>query len=335
MEVVFDFIQSSTSKPGPIRCKECPGPALTACTNPNPDSQTDPAGHNGNAGPSWGVICWNTRRMFQQTTPQLSPLLLVCPAADCARVCQVPVLCHCPLCKMLLPHPNRVGAAASAPHPACPRPTDKQLRPTARMPNLFPRHRHPCEIVHPDAGCRVSPQHTHTLTPVKAVPAMNHAKGSRYQGDTLIRYRLAATLLRVMAMALHAFRGLISKTCTSDDKTARGGQDEAGSSKEASGVREAVHMALVHPATGQQQRRDKNAAAWSARLLRHNMHHHHQQPDAVAYLWWHALDDVSECDTIGQLCTNGLVAPLVSQCLALLKRQLADGHGSRDLHSCC
>lgn len=50
---------------------------------------------------------------------------------------------------------------------------------------------------------------THILTPVKAVPAMNHAKGSRYQGDTLIRYRLAATLLRVMAMALHAFRGLI------------------------------------------------------------------------------------------------------------------------------
>jgi hypothetical protein len=51
------------------------------------------------------------------------------------------------------------------------------------------------------------------LTPVKAVPAMNQAKGSRYHGDTLIRYRLAATLVRVMAIALQALMGLISKTC--------------------------------------------------------------------------------------------------------------------------
>jgi hypothetical protein len=51
------------------------------------------------------------------------------------------------------------------------------------------------------------------LTPVKAVPAMNQAKGSRYHGDTLIRYRLAATLVKVMATALQALMGLISNTC--------------------------------------------------------------------------------------------------------------------------
>jgi hypothetical protein len=54
----------------------------------------------------------------------------------------------------------------------------------------------------------------------------------------------------------------------------------------------------------------------------------------AAYLRGHALDDVSEADTIRQLCANGLVAPLLCQGLALLKRQLADGHG-RGIHSCC
>jgi hypothetical protein len=48
---------------------------------------------------------------------------------------------------------------------------------------------------------------------VKAVPAMNQAKGSRYQGDTEMRYRLAATLDSVMATADQALSGLMSKTC--------------------------------------------------------------------------------------------------------------------------
>ena len=50
-------------------------------------------------------------------------------------------------------------------------------------------------------------------TPVKAVPASAQAKGSRYQGETEIIYRLAATEPSVVATAPQALSGLISKTC--------------------------------------------------------------------------------------------------------------------------
>ena len=51
------------------------------------------------------------------------------------------------------------------------------------------------------------------LTPVKAVPAKAQARGSRYQGLMLMRYRLTATETRVMPTALQAFKGLTSNTC--------------------------------------------------------------------------------------------------------------------------
>lgn len=50
------------------------------------------------------------------------------------------------------------------------------------------------------------------LTPVKAVPAMNQAKGSRYQGETLMRYRLADIATMEVTTAPQALMGLSSNT---------------------------------------------------------------------------------------------------------------------------
>lgn len=55
------------------------------------------------------------------------------------------------------------------------------------------------------------------LTPVQAVPAKAQARGSRYQGEIAMRYKLSATDERVMATALHAFQGFISNTCSTPD----------------------------------------------------------------------------------------------------------------------
>jgi len=49
-------------------------------------------------------------------------------------------------------------------------------------------------------------------TPVQAVPAKAHARGSKYQGAMAMRYKLAATDDKVMATALHAFQGFMSNT---------------------------------------------------------------------------------------------------------------------------
>ena len=56
-------------------------------------------------------------------------------------------------------------------------------------------------------------QQCRLLTPVQAVPANTHARGSKYQGDMAIRYKLAATDANVIATALHDFHGFMSKTC--------------------------------------------------------------------------------------------------------------------------
>jgi len=45
------------------------------------------------------------------------------------------------------------------------------------------------------------------------VPANTHARGSKYQGDMAMRYKLAATDANVIATALHDFQGLMSNTC--------------------------------------------------------------------------------------------------------------------------
>lgn len=45
------------------------------------------------------------------------------------------------------------------------------------------------------------------------MPANPQARGSKYQGDMAIRYRLAATDANVIATALHDFHGFMSKTC--------------------------------------------------------------------------------------------------------------------------
>ena len=68
----------------------------------------------------------------------------------------------------------------------------------------------PCTLVHaeqtPCYVCSEAAKHAvhFPLTPVKAVPAMNHANGSRYQGLMLIRYKLADTDASVTATALQA-----------------------------------------------------------------------------------------------------------------------------------
>lgn len=51
------------------------------------------------------------------------------------------------------------------------------------------------------------------LTPVQAVPAKAHARGSRYHGEMEMRYTLSATLTTVVATAPQALNGLISNTC--------------------------------------------------------------------------------------------------------------------------
>lgn len=51
-------------------------------------------------------------------------------------------------------------------------------------------------------------------TPVNAVPAMNQAKGSRYHGDTEMRYRLADTDTSVVTTAPHAFAMSSLNTCS-------------------------------------------------------------------------------------------------------------------------
>jgi hypothetical protein len=51
------------------------------------------------------------------------------------------------------------------------------------------------------------------LTPVKAVPAKAHAKGSRYQGEMEIAYRASDMDTIEIPTALHAFHMLSSNTC--------------------------------------------------------------------------------------------------------------------------
>ena len=51
------------------------------------------------------------------------------------------------------------------------------------------------------------------LTPVHAVPAKAQASGSRYQGETAIRYTLSDTLATVVATAPHALQGFSWNTC--------------------------------------------------------------------------------------------------------------------------
>ena len=50
------------------------------------------------------------------------------------------------------------------------------------------------------------------LTPVKAVPAMNQAKGSRYHGQTEMRYKLADIDTMDVSTAPQAFKGFSSNT---------------------------------------------------------------------------------------------------------------------------
>ena len=59
------------------------------------------------------------------------------------------------------------------------------------------------------------------LTPVHAVPAKAHAKGSMYQGEIEMRYTLSATLTTVVATAPHALNGLISNTCMQQPHTSQ------------------------------------------------------------------------------------------------------------------
>lgn len=51
------------------------------------------------------------------------------------------------------------------------------------------------------------------LTPVKAVPAINQANGSKYQGLTLIRYKLADTDTSVVTTAPQALAMFSWNTC--------------------------------------------------------------------------------------------------------------------------
>jgi hypothetical protein len=48
---------------------------------------------------------------------------------------------------------------------------------------------------------------------VNAVPATAHANGSRYQGETEMKYRHAAMAAREVNTARHAFPWSSSKTC--------------------------------------------------------------------------------------------------------------------------
>lgn len=52
-----------------------------------------------------------------------------------------------------------------------------------------------------------------SLTPVKAVPERAQAKGSRYQGEMEMRYKLAAKDTTLMSTARQALLWSISKTC--------------------------------------------------------------------------------------------------------------------------
>ena len=53
------------------------------------------------------------------------------------------------------------------------------------------------------------------LTPVIAVPVQAQAKGRRYHGDFAIIKMPAAYVATEIAMVLHAFKSLITKTYTS------------------------------------------------------------------------------------------------------------------------